>query len=176
MARLDIHCKLARTRDEIAAYFQLRQEIFCQEQQLFAESDRDGIDPWAYPIVATVAGEPQNPAAIVGVVRIYEPQPGLWYGGRLGVRPEFRRCGSVGKRLIDKAVTTANAWGCRQFLATVQLQNVRFFRRLHWTSIDEMALCGRPHHLMEADLQFYPPASEEVRSAKPSLSPLALRP
>jgi len=94
-------------------------------------------------------------------VRIYEAQPRLWYGGRLGVHPDYRRVGRIGKGLIQKAVTTAHGWGCDRFLATVQLQNVRFFRRLHWETLDEIVVRDHPHHLMEADLSFYPPGSED---------------
>ncbi|MBD2100434.1 MSMEG_0567/Sll0786 family nitrogen starvation N-acetyltransferase [Leptolyngbya sp. FACHB-261] len=151
--------KLALSSSEVANYFKLRQTIFCGEQALFADSDEDEIDAIAYPIVAidheAVACNP-----VVGVVRIYEPQPGLWYGGRLGVHQDYRRAGQIGKGLIYKAVTTANTWGCTRFLATVQLQNVRFFRRLHWQSLEEITICDLPHHLMEADLNYYPPSTE----------------
>ncbi len=47
-------------------------------------------------------------------------------GGRLGVDSVFRKFNQIGKGLIWKAVTTANGWGCDQFLATVQIQNVSF--------------------------------------------------
>lgn len=147
--------KLAQA-NEVAAYFELREAIFCREQGLFEESDRDDVDDMAYPIVALAqdrTGKPQ----VVGVVRIYEPTPGIWYGGRLGVRQDYRRVGRLGKGLIVKAVTTAHAWGCRRFLATVQPQNVPLFRRLHWSSLEELTICDRPHHLMEADLNYYPP-------------------
>ena len=96
-----------------------------------------------------------------GVVRIVETEPRLWYGGRLGVHSDFRRHNQIGKGLIWKAVTTANGWGCDRFLATVQIQNVRFFRRLHWTSIDELEIRGIRHHLMEADLGYYRPSREQ---------------
>ena len=102
----------------------------------------------------------------MGVVRIYEETPRLWYGGRLGVHPDFRRVGRIGKGLIQKAVTTANTWGCDRFLATVQLQNVRFFTRLHWNSLEEIEVMSRPHHLMEADLEHYP-ATDQPRPALP---------
>jgi putative N-acetyltransferase (TIGR04045 family) len=151
--------ELARSPQDVRAYFQLRQAIFCDEQGLFAGDDVDAIDAVAYPIIAVendvIAGK-----RIVGVVRIYEEQPRLWYGGRLGVHPDYRRVGRIGQGLIYKAVTTANTWGCDRFLATVQLQNVRFFRRQHWESIQEINVCDRPHHLMEADLDFYPPGHE----------------
>ncbi|HEY9661847.1 MAG TPA: MSMEG_0567/Sll0786 family nitrogen starvation N-acetyltransferase, partial [Allocoleopsis sp.] len=140
--------KLATLSQEYEAYFQLRQTIFAEEQGLFQGNDLDEIDSIAYPIVAVIPETQQ----VVGVVRIYESQPGLWYGGRLGTHPDYRRGWQIGKGLIYKAVTTANSWGCDRFLATVQLQNVRFFQRLHWQSLEEIMICDRPHHLMQADL------------------------
>ena len=155
--------ELARSPQDIRAYFRLRKAIFAEEQGLFANHDQDDIDTAAYPIIAVehhvIAGR-----QVVGVVRIYETQPRLWYGGRLGVHPDFRRVGQIGKGLIYKAVTTANTWGCDRFLATVQLQNVRFFQRLHWQSLEEISLCNRPHHRMEAELAYYP-AGDEPRPA-----------
>jgi len=148
--------ELARTPAAVRAYIELRRAIFCDEQGLFADSDEDATDAIAYPIVALDREEDR----IVGVVRIYEETPRLWYGGRLGVHPDYRRVGRIGRGLIRKAVTTANTWGCDRFLATVQLQNVRFFQRLHWNSLAAMEICDRPHHLMEADLGHYPPGTE----------------
>lgn len=158
--------ELAKTATEVREYFGLRYEIFCQEQGLFRWSDRDEIDRIAYPIVALTSPHSvyQPDIAtwerVVGVVRIYEPEPGIWYGGRLGVHIQHRRGWRIGKGLIEKAVQTAHTWGCRQFLATVQLQNVRFFQRLHWDSLEELTICDRPHHLMQADLNHYLPNGE----------------
>jgi putative N-acetyltransferase (TIGR04045 family) len=151
--------KLAITPSEISAYFALRRSIFVMEQAIFLESDVDDIDTIAHPIIATSQVSNSTPS-ILGIVRIYEPEPQLWYGGRLGVHPDYRRIGRIGKGLIHKAVTTANTWGCEKFLATVQLQNVRFFQRLHWNSLEEITVCGLPHHLMEADLSYYPPSAD----------------
>lgn len=148
--------QLALTPSKIDAYFAVRREIFCQEQGLFADSDVDDLDRIAYPIVAVETESDR----VVGVVRIYEAEPGLWYGGRLGTHSDYRRGWQIGKGLIYKAVTTANTWGCDRFLATVQPQNVRFFQRLHWTLCSEVLICNRPHALMEADLNYYPPGQE----------------
>ncbi len=159
--------KLAVSPNEVKAYFDLRRAIFCHEQKLFTGSDADELDQYAYPIVA-IDREATLLNQVVGVVRIYEPQLGLWYGGRLGVHQDYRRVGQIGKGLIYKAVSTANTWGCKRFLATVQLQNVRFFQRLHWRSLEEITVCVNaavpedllPHQLMEADLNHYPPGTE----------------
>lgn len=173
--RFELAGTVAQTRD----YFELRERIFCREQGLFTGSDRDEIDRHAYPIVAlTPVRNIYEPdiarwEQVVGVVRIYEPEPGLWYGGRLGVHPDHRRGWRVGKGLIEKAVTTANAWGCHRFLATVQLQNVRFFQRLHWKSLEELTVLDRPHHLMQADLAHYPPNAEPRPGRVPQLLEVA---
>jgi putative N-acetyltransferase (TIGR04045 family) len=170
--------KLATAPVEIAAYFALRQAIFAEEQQIFQGNDIDEWDAIAYPIIA-VTPDLQQPdwqksdlQKIVGVVRIYEVEPGLWYGGRLGTHPDYRKGWQIGKGLIEKAVITANTWGCDQFLATVQMQNVRFFQRLHWRSLQEKTLCDRLHHLMEADLAHYQPLSEPQTEPRPNLSAL----
>jgi putative N-acetyltransferase (TIGR04045 family) len=152
--------KLAYTQPEITAYYSLRRKIFVEEQALFQTDDLDALDAIAHPIIAV---EPDAPSlAVFGIVRIYEPEPRLWYGGRLGTHPDYRRGWQIGKGLINKAVTTANAWGCDRFLATVQIQNVRFFQRLHWDSLEEIEIRGITHHLMQADLAYYP-ANNEIR-------------
>jgi len=164
--------ELALSDTRITDYFDLRQQIFCQEQGLFQGHDRDAVDDYAYPIVALakplleeIAHQPHQDC-VVGVVRIYEKSPRVWYGGRLGTHPDFRRGWRIGKGLIYKAVTTANTWGCDRFLATVQEQNVRFFTRLHWESLQEIEILGKPHHLMQADLAYYP-AGDQVRPVFP---------
>ena len=153
----------------IRGYWRLRRSIFCREQNVFERSDRDDLDAVAWPIAALQHGPPshglEDDVDVVGVVRIVETEPRLWYGGRLGVHSDFRRHNQIGKGLIWKAVTTANGWGCDRFLATVQQQNVRFFQRLHWTSIEEMEIRGIRHHLMQADLSYYLPAKQQ----RPSL-------
>lgn len=154
----------------LAGYWSLRSRIFCEEQHLFEATDRDASDDLAYPIVALTHGG-ENAGSVVGVVRILETSPGLWYGGRLGVAAAFRRHNQIGKGLIWKAVTTAHGWGCTRFLATVQIQNVRFFRRLHWCSVETLEIRGVSHHLMEADLDYYVPSHER----RPEIPPVGSR-
>jgi putative N-acetyltransferase (TIGR04045 family) len=139
----------------------LRRRVFCDEQGIFTGHDRDAIDAVAIPIVAVstlavAAGD------VVGTVRIHEPEPGHWMGSRLAVAADHRRIGALGAALIRVAVSAAHARGCRRFTAHVQSQNAPMFAKLHWRSLDEMELHGRPHHLMEADLAHYPPLHDAV--------------
>ena len=170
VAKTTYSFELALSESQIADYFALRQQIFCEEQGLFEQHDRDDVDAVAYPIVA-IAHQQNQSDRVVGVVRIYEQERRLWYGGRLGVHPEFRRGWRIGKGLIQKAVTTANTWGCDRFLATVQAQNVRFFTRLHWESLEEIEILEKSHHLMQADLDFYPANDQSRPVLPPVLSP-----
>ncbi|VFU10618.1 MSMEG_0567/Sll0786 family nitrogen starvation N-acetyltransferase [Methylocella tundrae] len=134
----------------------LRRAVFCEEQGIFEGDDLDAIDETAIPIVAiSLFGVAAD--AVVGTVRIHERQAGLWVGSRLAVAVNYRRVGMLGGSLIKLAVSSAHARGCVRFLADVQSQNVLLFRRMHWRTVEEVVLHGRPHHRMEADLSFYPP-------------------
>jgi putative N-acetyltransferase (TIGR04045 family) len=139
----------------LAAYQALRRAIFVVEQGLFCGSDGDERDGSAIPIVALahVAGAPDE---VVGVVRIYRAAGNTWYGGRLGVCPAYRARRSVGSALILAAVASARASGCDEFLATVQLANVRYFEHHHFARVEPISVCGQPHWLMRAELAAFP--------------------
>ena len=169
-----LHFGFAQPGWQLGQYRALRRRVFCDEQKLFVGTDEDELDHRATPIVA-VASCMGAPDHVVGVVRIDERRPGEWYGGRLGVAPDYRRTArftitglfdggrpvgpfdtSVGAALIYKAVSTAKARGAKRFLANVQAQNVPFFERMHWRVLFEEDLFGLPHARMQADLAHYP--------------------
>ena len=134
----------------------LRRTVFCDEQRIFRGDDRDAIDDLAIPIVA-ISSFGVVPQEVVGTVRIYETEAGIWWGSRLAVAAAYRRISALGTSLIRLAVSSAHARGCRRFFAHVQTQNAQLFWRLGWTTIEEIVVHGRPHHFMEADLGCYPP-------------------
>ena len=134
----------------------LRRQVFCAEQGIFSDDDRDPIDDVAILIVA-ISSFGVAPQEVVGTVRIHEAEPGIWWGSRLAVAASYRKIGALGTGLIRLAVSSANARGCRQFFAHVQSQNASLFHGLRWRTIEERSIHGRPHHFMEADLAYYPP-------------------
>lgn len=138
--------------------YKLRRAVFCIEQGIFVGDDRDEVDERAQQIVAVscIAGMPEQ---VVGTVRIHQEAPGVWYGSRLAVHAAFRRHGKIGATLIRLAVTSAHALGCETFLAHVQSQNVPMFQALHWDALAQETMLGRPHHLMQAQLEHYPPCT-----------------
>lgn len=173
----DFVFKIAKSQEDLAGFFAVRRDIFCEEQGIFSGHDRDLFDEKMIPIVCKtlIAGMEDS---VAGVVRIDERKPGLWHGSRLGVAMDSRRIrhfspgvavrnlqpcyhglGALGAGLIYKAVSTAQALGCDEFLATVQHQNARFFQRLHWEPLEEIVLYGITHVKMRADLSYYQAAS-----------------
>ncbi len=136
--------------------FKLRRAVFCIEQGIFVGDDRDEIDRHAQQLVAVscLAGMPEQ---VVGTVRIHRDHDDVWFGSRLAVHAAFRRHGKIGATLIRLAVSSAHALGCDTFLAHVQSQHVPLFRAMHWDVLAEETLLGRPHHLMQAQLDWYAP-------------------
>ncbi len=164
----EFQLKYATERWEKRGAQDLRRKVFCAEQGVFAGDDRDEIDDVAIPIVALslmslIADD------VVGTVRIYESEPGLWWGSRLAVAEEFRRVGALGAGLIRLAVGSAVARGAKCFRAHVQSQNALLFQKMHWTALAEVELHGRKHLRMEADLSRYAPIS------RPDIGFLAMR-
>ncbi|WP_341486847.1 MSMEG_0567/Sll0786 family nitrogen starvation N-acetyltransferase [Pararhizobium sp. A13] len=152
----EFQVKFATSNWERQEAHALRRAVFCKEQHIFEGDDRDEIDDHATPIVAlSMLGVAAD--RLVGTVRIHEAEPGVWWGSRLAVHEDFRKIGALGATLIRLAVSSANAMGCRTFLANVQVQNGLLFRRMHWDLLDEIEIHGKPHLKMKADLNFYPP-------------------
>lgn len=176
----DFVFKIAATSAELEGFYELRRQVFCDEQKIFTDTDRDRYDRMMIPIICTslIAGMED---LVVGAVRIDQRSPSVWWGSRLCVHRDFRKLRwispgvpvrnrqpgfyakrSIGAGLIYKAVSSAHALGCQSFLAHVQQQNAVFFRRLHWKVLREIQLYGIDHVEMEADLAFYPPAGERL--------------
>ena len=164
----EFRVKFAASRWEHEGAHALRRAVFCQEQGIFAEDDRDDVDDYAISIVAlSMVGVAAD--RVVGTVRIHEEAPSVWWGSRLAVDSEFRRIGAIGATLIRLAVAASSALGARAFFAHVQAQNGPLFRQMHWETLAEVELHGRPHLKMRADLDFYPPC------AAPEIGYVALR-
>ncbi len=153
---------------EINEARKLRRAVFCAEQGVFAcddMGDLDAIDAHAQPLVALscIGGMADQ---VVGTVRIHasreEGEEGVWWGSRLAVHPDFRHHGRLGATLIRLAVASAHARGARLFLAHIQAPNRPLFEKLHWQWLRDVALHGRPHCFMQADLAQYPPCHDPL--------------
>ena len=159
-APAEFRVKQATLPWEFRDAYALRRAVFCIEQGIFAEDDRDAIDEHAQLLVAEscMGGTPDQ---LVGTVRIHrDGAPTHWRGSRLAVHAGFRSFGRLGATLIRLAVCSAHSQGCTRFLAHVQSQNEALFHKLQWSTLAIEDIHGRPHALMQADLDHYPPCAE----------------
>lgn len=133
---------------ELKQYFRLRDDVFVKEQKILSETDIDEHDKGAIHIVAVE----KSTGKVVGGVRCYKKEGDTWFGGRLSTATDYRNW-RVGLNLVRFAVKTVKSNGCKEFLAYIQPQNVKFFERLGWKVLGEPIIYqGIPHRLMEADL------------------------
>ena len=153
-----IQVKVTSTSWEKQRYFALRKSVFAQEQKILPDNEQDGQDFRAIAIVA-LASNCGVIDDVVGAVRIYQVEDAnenLWFGGRLCVSRAYRGHQSIGKALINEAVSRAIDLGCTRFLANVQPQNETYFQSVHWQTVEPIEVAGRPHVRMQAELGSYP--------------------
>lgn len=141
----EIICRPVKNNEELLACFEIRKQIFVNEQKLFKKNDRDKYDSRAIHIVALYNNK------VVGTVRVYKTKNNIWFGSRLAVLKQYR--GKVGMRLIRKAVEFVKENGAEKFMARIQKKNIPLFKRLKWTLQGPCFMYhGEPHQLMEAKL------------------------
>jgi predicted GNAT family N-acyltransferase len=84
-----VEVRETRTDDELTAALELRERVFCEEQGVSMESDRDGRDGEATHIVAVDGGH------VIGTCRLLF-RAGIARLGRLAVEPGRRGDGVAG--------------------------------------------------------------------------------
>jgi len=141
-------CHPVRTNVEQEKAFEIRREVFVQEQKLFSDSDRDENDAKSIHLVAELDHQ------VVGTVRLFPINAnGHWIGGRLAVRKGFRNTGA-GELLVREAMKWVKRRGCIKFTAHIQVENVSFFSHLGWKTIEPVKdYFAKPHQLMQANLE-----------------------
>jgi putative N-acetyltransferase (TIGR04045 family) len=119
-------CRLAGP-EVLRHHFDIRREVFVNEQRLFVKSDMDkhDDDPDTLHALGFCDGVP------VGAVRLFPLRGELWQGDRLAVLLPYRTVG-LGSPLVRLAVAEAAARGGNRMVAHIQIGNVAFFRRLGW--------------------------------------------
>lgn len=140
-------CAIATDGAERAEHHRVRRAVFVDEQGIFAGDDLDSHDARddVLHVVARVG------AQVVGTVRLFPLEEGVWQGDRLAVLGAARTAGA-GAPLVRFAVATATARGGRRMVAHVQPANQRFFERLGWTAGATEDYAGRPHVFMTIEL------------------------
>jgi len=124
---------IRRPRDEreLAAALELREEVFCGEQGVTLEADRDGLDPEALHLVAVDAG-----GAVLGTCRLVVEPGGTAKFGRLCVRASARG-GGLAAALLDAAEREARSAGARRIGMHAQTDALPLYRRAGFRAYGE---------------------------------------
>ncbi len=141
-----ISVRQALKDEEIRKVFEIRKEVFVNEQKIFKDTDKDKDDKHALYLIAMIDDE------IVGTVRVFPIGDNEWVGGRLAVKKKFRGT-RTGWLLVQEAVSLVKKNHCRKFTAMIQEENIKFFKRLGWQPYGVMFVYhGKRHLAMEAKL------------------------
>jgi predicted GNAT family N-acyltransferase len=110
------------TRDakEIEAAMDLRIRVFCGEQGVSEEEERDELDAEATQIVAL------DDSGVIATCRVRDLGGGDWKLERMAVERRVRRLG-VGARLLDGAEGEARERGAREMVLHAQRRAEDFY-------------------------------------------------
>ena len=141
---MSVEVRVARAAD-LPALLALRHEVFCVEQGVPVELERDGKDASALHLVAIDHG------VVIGTCRILTGQE-TWRLGRMAVQAD-RRADGVGRGLMDLAHREARVAGARRVSLAAQIPVRGFYERQGYISQGEVFMeAGIPHILMDCDL------------------------
>ena len=133
--------------DGFALAWDIRFEVFVEEQQVPVELERDDLDAVATHWVAWVDGEPQ------GTVRLVAEEGGVAHLGRLAVRKPARGTG-LGRRLVAVVEAEGVRLGLERCVLGAQVRAMPFYERLGYAAFgDEFDDAGIPHRWMARPLR-----------------------
>lgn len=140
-----IEVRPVHTRRDLEAALALRQAVFCQEQGVALELDRDGLDDEALHVVA-VRGN-----VVVGTCRLLVKGE-VAKLGRLVVASDCRRQG-IGAALVGAARDRAAAAGARRVVLSAQTHATGVYAQQGFIPRGEpFQEAGIEHVRMERDL------------------------
>ncbi len=127
--------------DLMRAAFELRFEVFVDEQGVPRELELDELDPGATHLVAILDDR------VIGTLRLLE-HDGDAKIGRVAVRAALRRAG-VGARLMARAEAIARARGFAEIVLHAQVAVAGFYRQLGYVEEGDLFdEAGIPHIAM----------------------------
>jgi predicted GNAT family N-acyltransferase len=132
--------------EELESLLMLREEVFCDEQGVPVDEERDAHDASALHLIALDGGE------VVGTCRLIAGDP-AWKLGRMAVRRAARGRG-VGTALLVEAERAAVTHGARRLGFSAQTHAIGFYRRGGYRTVGGVFDdAGIPHVWMERALK-----------------------
>ena len=126
-----------KTRDEFKAYYELRYKVLREPWGMQRGSEKDDYEPISdhYMAIDEDSGE------MVGVVKLFEKEPGLGWFSHLAVKDNWQRKG-IGKLLINFIEEKAKEKGYQALGCLSRLNTTAFFEKEGYTVV------GLPLHYL----------------------------
>lgn len=130
-----IQIKTPQTREEYKAYYDLRYRILRQPWAQARGTEKDDYEPISHHFMAvdTDSGE------VVGVIKIYEKEPGVGCFSHMAVAGVRQRQG-IGKLLMDAVEAYANETGYARLGCYSRLNTTLYFEKVGFR------IAGLPTH------------------------------
>jgi predicted GNAT family N-acyltransferase len=123
----DLEVRWTAAAGELAAAIAVREEVFCREQGVPAEEERDGLDDHALHLVAVdPAGE-----RVVATLRLLVTG-GEAKIGRVAVERRWRRRG-IASRMLEMALARSRELGCARARLAAQIQATQLYEHAGFT-------------------------------------------
>lgn len=126
-----------KTREEFKAYYDLRYKVLREPWGMQRGSEKDDYEPISdhYMAIDESTGE------LVGVVKLFEKEPGLGWFSHLAVKDSWQRKG-VGKLLLTFIEEKAKEKGYKALGCLSRLNTTAFFEK------EGYAVAGLPSHYL----------------------------
>ena len=126
-----------KTREEFKAYYDLRYKVLREPWGMQRGSEKDDYEPISdhYMAIDESTGE------LVGVVKLFEKEPGLGWFSHLAVKDSWQRKG-VGKLLLTFIEEKAKEKGYKALGCLSRLNTTAFFEKEGYTVV------GLPSHYL----------------------------
>jgi predicted GNAT family N-acyltransferase len=122
----EVEIRWTQRADEIESALAVRERVFCEEQGVSREEERDGLDEGGLHLLAVC-----REGHVVGTLRLLLGGD-LARVGRVAVDRDWRR-GGIASRMLEAALAEARARGCREARLAAQLVATGLYERAGFT-------------------------------------------
>lgn len=116
-----------KTRDEFKAYYELRFKVLREAWGLQKGTEKDDYEPISRHFMAV----DENSGEIIGVVKLFEKEPGVGWFSHMAVAPKYQHKG-VGKLLLKFIEDEAKQEGFKIIGCMARLNTTVFFEKANY--------------------------------------------
>ena len=119
-----ITIKSPKTRAEFKEYYDLRYRILRKPWGQVRDTEKDDYEPISHHFMAI----DEETGKLVGVVKIFEKEPGVGWFSHLAVEKKYQKAG-VGRMLIDAVEKQAKENGYSKLGCMSRLNTTKYFEK-----------------------------------------------